>query len=423
MIGMSLVEAARAIAAGEVTSQQLVEACLERIAEREAEVGAWVSLDRDLALAQARHRDNEKPRGPLHGVPIGVKDIIDTTDLPTACGSLLYRGHRPAADAACVALTRRAGAVILGKTVSTEFAFFPPSRTANPRDLAHTPGGSSSGSAAAVADNMVPMAFGTQTAGSVSRPASYCGVVGYKASFGQLPLAGVKPFSPSLDTLGTFTRTVADIVPVRAALLSTDAKQLERSDAPRLAVCRTPQDGRADACSLEAVAWAALGAERAGAKLREHVLPAMFATLPDDQSTIMSFEAARVYAYERDFRPGEINPAFKAYLDEAGKVTFEQYRSALDRIRPCRQHVEGIFAEADVIVAPAVFGEAPRGLAWSGDPLFNRIWTLLGLPTIVLPGFTGPSGLPVGVQLIGRIGEDEALIAAADWMEKALRYG
>lgn len=423
MIGMSLVEAAHAIAAGKITSQQLVGACLDRIAERDSLVGAWVTLDRERAFAQARHRDNERPRGPLHGVPIGVKDIIDTADLPTAYGSPLYSGHQPAADAACVALARRAGAVILGKTVSTEFAFFPPSRTANPRNLAHTPGGSSSGSAAAVADGMVPMAFGTQTAGSVSRPASYCGVVGYKASFGQLSLAGVKPFSPSLDTLGTFTRSVADIVPVRAALLGTGTVPMPTDDAPRVAICHTPHDARADACSLDAVAWASSGAERTGARLREHVLPEMFATLPDDQSTIMNFEAARVYVYERDFRASEINPAFRAYLDEAGKVSFEQYRHALGRIAPCRRHVEDIFADADVIIAPAAMGEAPRGLAHSGDPLFNRIWTLLGLPTIVLPGFIGPCGLPVGVQLIGRHGEDEMLIATACWMEKALRHG
>ena len=205
---LSLVEAARAIAAGEITSQQLVRSCLDHIADREPAVGAWIEIDRDYALAQARHRDNEKPRGPLHGIPIGVKDIIDTADMPTAYGSTLYRGYRPPADAACIALARRAGAVVLGKTVSTEFAFFPPSKTANPRNLAHTPGGSSSGSAAAVADDMVPIALGTQTAGSVSRPASFCGVVGYKASFGQLPMAGIKPFSPTLDTLGTFTRSV-----------------------------------------------------------------------------------------------------------------------------------------------------------------------------------------------------------------------
>lgn len=420
---LSLVEAARAIAAGEITSQQLVRSCLERIADREAAVGAWIEFDQDYAMAQARHRDNEKPRGPLHGIPIGVKDIIDTADMPTAYGSSLYRGYRPVADAACIALIRRAGAIVLGKTVSTEFAFFPPSKTANPRNLAHTPGGSSSGSAAAVADNMVPVAFGTQTAGSISRPASFCGVVGYKASFGQLPLAGIKPFSPTLDTLGTFTRSTADIMPMRAALLGVNPAVSRRSNTPRILLCRTPQDTKAEASSLDAVAWAVAQCERAGAKVGEHALPAIFGSLPDDQSAIMSFEAARVYAYERDFRSAEINPAFRAYLDEAGKVSFEQYQTALAKIAPCRQHVDALFADTDVIIAPAAQGEAPEGLKWSGDPLFNRIWTLLAYPTIILPGFVGPKGLPVGVQLIGRHGHDDELIGIAQWMEKAFRHG
>lgn len=420
---LSLVEAARAIAAGEITSQQLVRSCLDRIADREPAVGAWIEIDRDYALAQARHRDNEKPRGPLHGIPIGVKDIIDTADMPTAYGSTLYRGYRPPADAACIALARRAGAVVLGKTVSTEFAFFPPSKTANPRNLAHTPGGSSSGSAAAVADDMVLIAFGTQTAGSVSRPASFCGVVGYKASFGQLPMAGIKPFSPTLDTLGTFTRSVCDIAPMRAALLGIDSTAPVQSGAPRILLCRTPQDTRAEACSLDAVAWAATQGEQAGAKVREHVLPAMFGSLPDDQTAIMGFEAARVYAYEHDIRSAEINPAFRTYLDDAGKISFEQYQAALGKIAPCRQYVDALFADADVIIAPAAQGEAPEGLKWSGDPIFNRIWTLLGYPTIILPGFVGPKGLPVGVQLIGRHGHDDDLIAIGEWMEKAFRHG
>lgn len=420
---LTLVEAARAVAAGEITSQQLVRSCLDRIGSREAAVGAWIEVDWDYAMAQARHRDNEKPRGPLHGVPIGVKDIIDTADLPTAYGSALYRGHRPIADAACVALARRAGAVILGKTVSTEFAFFPPSKTANPRNLAHTPGGSSSGSAAAVADYMVPAALGTQTAGSISRPASFCGVVGYKASFGQLPMAGIKPFSPSLDTLGTFTRRVSDITPLRAAFLGFQPERPVSSTAPRILLCRTPHDSKAESSSLDALAWAIAQSVRAGATATEHALPSMFESLPEEQATIMSFEAARVYAYEHDRRAAEINPAFKAFLDEADQVSFEPYQRALDKINPCRQYVDALFANADVILAPAAQGEAPEGLKWSGDPIFNRIWTLLGYPTIILPGFVGPKDLPVGVQLIGRHGQDAELIAIADWMEKAFQHG
>lgn len=420
---LSLIEAARAVAAGEITSQDLVRSCLDRISEREAAVGAWIEIDRDLAMAQARHRDNEKPRGPLHGVPVGVKDIIDTVDQPTAYGSTLYRGHRPPADAACIALARRAGAVILGKTVSTEFAFFPPAKTANPRNLAHTPGGSSSGSAAAVADNMVPVALGTQTAGSISRPASFCGVVGYKATFGQLPLAGIKPFSPSLDTLGTFTRSVVDIRPMRAVFLGIPSASAVPRRAPRILLCRTPQDAQAEDTSRDTIARAMARSVQAGAKVTEHALPSIFEGLIDDQMAIMGFEAARAYAFEYDRRPTEINPAFKAYLDDASKVSFEKYGEALAKVDPCRRYVDALFGDADVIVSHAAQGEAPEGRKWTGNPIFNRIWTLLGNPTISLPGFIGPGGLPVGIQLIGRHGRDDDLIAAAEWMEEAFRHG
>src|SRR6266851_1743143 len=209
-LAFSARDAAREIAAGRLSAEALIAACLDRIAARETVVGAWHYLDRDAALAAARQRDASSPSGPLHGVPIAVKDLIDTSDMPTGYGSPIYEGHRPAADAACVALARAAGAVVLGKTVTTEFACFTAGKTANPRNPAHTPGGSSSGSAAAVADGMVPLAFGSQTAGSVIRPASYCGVVGFKPSFGLIARAGVKPLADSLDTIGTMARNVAD---------------------------------------------------------------------------------------------------------------------------------------------------------------------------------------------------------------------
>src|SRR5438094_10369182 len=209
-LSRSVRDAAQAIASGRLTAEALASACLDRIAAREAVVGAWQYLDRDAALAAARQRDAEPPRGPLHGIPIAVKDLIDTADMPTGYGSPIYQGHRPAADASCVALARAAGAVALGKTVTTEFACFTAGKTANPHNPAHTPGGSSSGSAAAVADGMVPLAFGSQTAGSIIRPAAYCGVVGFKPSFGMIARAGVKPLADSLDTVGTMARNVAD---------------------------------------------------------------------------------------------------------------------------------------------------------------------------------------------------------------------
>lgn len=416
---LSLVDAARSIAEGRFTSQDLVRACLDRIAEREPKTGAWVHLDPDHAMAQARHRDAEPRRGPLHGVPVGIKDIIDTADMPTAYGSIIYRGHRPPADAACVALLRRAGAVILGKTLSTEFAFFPPGKTTNPRNPEHTPGGSSSGSAAAVADEMVPLAFGTQTAGSITRPAAFCGVVGYKFSFGEPPMAGIKPFTPSLDTLGCFTRSVSDILLVRSALVAAEPELRSLDRAPRVVLCRTPQIDRAEQATLDALDWAVGRCEAAGAAVTEHKLPPSFDRLVDAQATVMSFEAARVFAYEFDRHVGSLHPAFRQFLDEASKVTLDQYRQALAAAQPCRIHLEELLDSVDVLLTPAVQGEAPRGLAWTGDPVFNRIWTYLGLPTVGLPGYTGPLGLPVGVQLVGQRGGDDRLVSVAAWIEKA----
>ena len=232
-------EAARRLAAREITAEQMARACLARIEERESTVGAWIHVDPDAVLAQARQLDAGPVRGPLHGLPIGVKDIIDTIDMPTCYGSAVYPGHRPAADAACVALARAAGALILGKTVSTEFAWFHPGKTANPRDPRCTPGGSSSGSAAAVADAMVPLAFGTQTAGSIVRPASYCGVVGYKPTYATLPRAGIKPLAESLDTLGVMARTPGDAALLVGILSGRALLPAPRARAPRIALCRT----------------------------------------------------------------------------------------------------------------------------------------------------------------------------------------
>src|SRR5215216_600925 len=241
-LSLSAREAAQQIAARRLSAEALVAACLDRIAAREAAVGAWHHLDREAALEAARQRDREAPRGPLHGLPIAVKDLIDTADMPTGYGSPIYQGHRPAADAACVALARSAGAVVLGKTVTTEFACFTPGKTANPHNLAHTPGGSSSGSAAAVAESMAPLAFGTQTAGSVIRPAAFCGIVGYKPSFGTIPRAGVKMLCDSLDTVGTMARNVADAAFFAGVIAGRpELRDVAPSEAPpRFGLYRTP---------------------------------------------------------------------------------------------------------------------------------------------------------------------------------------
>jgi Asp-tRNA(Asn)/Glu-tRNA(Gln) amidotransferase A subunit family amidase len=417
---LTATEAARALAAGALTSERLVTACLERIGEREETVGAWAHLDADRALVEARQRDREARRGALHGIPVGVKDIIDTHDSPTEYGSPIYKGHRPAADAACVALARRAGAVILGKTVSTEFAFFPPGKTANPHNPEHTPGGSSSGSAAAVADFMVPLAFGSQTAGSVIRPASFCGVVGYKFSYGQASMVGIKPFSPSLDTLGVFTRRVGDVALVRAALVDAPDGLDAPVTPPRIGVCRTPVFDRAEPATVAALEWARDLFSAAGAAVSEVVLPTQFSGLIDAQQTVMAFEAARGLAFERDAHGDMLHPHLRDFLDRARGTGLDDYRRALAASRSCARDLEGILASVDVLLTPSATGEAPRGLQATGDPIFSRIWTLLQVPTVTLPGYRGPRGLPVGVQAVGRFGADDALLGVAAWMERVL---
>jgi amidase len=410
------------IAAGELTSEGLVRACLERIAERDADVGAWEHVDPEATLAEARARDTSPPLGPLHGLPVGVKDIIDTADMPTGYGSPIWRGHRPARDAACVALVRAAGGVILGKTVTTEFAYFTPGRTANPHDLGHTPGGSSSGSAAAVADHMVPVALGTQTAGSIIRPAAFCGVVGYKPSFGTISRSGVLSFAESLDTVGALSRSVAD-----AALLASVAAR--RADllvpdtpgpVPRVGVHRTADWELVSAGSQAAVTDTARRLARAGAAVSDAVLPAWFAELPSAQATVMAFEAARSFAPELREHGARLSPTLRALLDEGAGLSPKEYLDALGLAQAGRQELAALFERHDLVLTPSAPGEAPPGLGATGDPVFNRTWTLLGTPCVHLPTGTSEHGLPVGAQLVGRPGDDARVLAMAAWAERQL---
>ena len=425
---LGLVEAAERIRSGSLRPSELVDACLQRVAQREPIVGAWSYLDPDAARAAALERDREAPCGPLHGIPLGVKDIIDTVDMPTELGSPIYRGRRAQWDASSVALARRAGAIILGKTVTTAFAYFAPGKTANPRNPAYTPGGSSSGSAAAVADCMVPAAFATQTAASIIRPASFCGVVGYKPSFGTFSPAGVRLCAESLDTLGTITRSVADARYLRCALLGEafeDGGAAGGSRAgdharPRIGLCRTPWWSAADTDSQAAVDRAAQRLADRGATVAEAVLPAGFAALTDDQRLITAFEGARSYAYEYDAHRNELDSLL---LDLIGQgITIDRVRYEAARARAARAVGEfGDWIERwDLLLTPAARGEAPRGLASTGDPVFGRLWTLLGVPSIALPGFTGANGLPIGVQLVAGVGDDARLLDWAEWVERVI---
>ena len=415
-------EIAREIAAGGLRSEDAVAACLERIAAREPTVGAWHYLDREAALAASRQRDAAPPMGPLHGVPIAVKDLIDTADMPTGYGSSIYEGHRPAADAACVAIARAAGAVVLGKTVTTEFACFTPGKTANPHNPAHTPGGSSSGSAAAVAAQMAPLALGTQTAGSVIRPASFCGVVGYKPSFGLIPRAGVKPLADSLDTVGTMARNVADAAFFAGVLGGRPALRhvAMPAAAPRIGLYRTPMWDEAEENSAMALDRARLALERGGASVDEIAVPAEHRGLTAAQEAVMGFELAQGLAHERLQHSAELSPRLAQQLDEGMTVGAPEYEKAQAETALARLKLDAFFGACDAVLTPAAAGEAPPGLGYTGNPVFNRMWTLLGTPCVTIPTVWGTSGLPTGVQLVGRIGDDVRLIAAAMFLERAL---
>jgi Asp-tRNA(Asn)/Glu-tRNA(Gln) amidotransferase A subunit family amidase len=415
-------EAARQIAERRLTAEALAAAYLDRIGARETVVGAWQYLDREGALAVARQRDAEPTRGPLHGIPIAVKDLIDTVDMPTAYGSSIYRGHRPVADASCVALARAAGAVVLGKTVTTEFAAFTPGKTANPRNPAHTPGGSSSGSAAAVADGMVPLAFGTQTAGSVIRPASYCGCIGYKPSFGLINRAGVKPLADSLDTIGVLAGTVEDAAFFAGVLSERPALRhlTVPSEAPRFGLYRTPMWEEAEPATAASLDAARSALERAGATIAELAIAPEHHGLAEVQNTIMHFEMVRAFAYERTLHSAELSPRFAQMLDAGMTIGADEYDRALARAEEARAGLDAFFGSCDAVLVPAAPGEAPIGLGNTGDPVFNRMWTLLGVPCVTLSARWAENGLPTGVQLVGRFGDDARLMACAAFLERVL---
>lgn len=419
---ISAADAARALAAGKLTSEALVAACLERIKQREDAVRAWAFIDPELALKQARQCDREAPKSRLHGIPVGVKDVIDTCDMPTEYGSPIYRGHRPACDAACVAQVREAGGVILGKTVSTEFATRHPNKTRNPHNLGHTPGGSSSGSAAAVADCMVPIAFGTQTSSSTIRPAAFCGVIGYKPTFNLINRAGLKFLSESLDTLGLLTRTVEDaalMVETLAGLPETPFTAVATLK-PRVGFCRTPYWSQADAASQANLERAAQVLAAAGATVSAVDLTSEFSKLAETQITVSAYEFFRALTHERTRFPQLISASLTARIAAGGKVTRSQYEKGLALAERCRQRIADTLRDYDVLLAPSAPGEAPSGLGGTGDPIFGLMWTLLLLPCLTLPYGKGPTGLPLGVQVIGRHGGDAALLVNAEWIRRTL---
>lgn len=419
---LSACEAAAGIAEGTFTSQALVEACLERIEARDSAIRAWAHLDAALALEQARACDRETPRSRLHGVPVGIKDVIDTADLPTEYGSPIYVGNRPKWDAACVAQLREAGGVILGKTVSTEFATRHPAATRNPRNPRHTPGGSSSGSAAAVADWMVPIGFGTQTSSSIVRPAAYCGTVGYKPTFNLINRAGMKFLAESLDTIGVLTRTVPDAALVVEVLSGSRAADFSEvtSITPRIGFCRTPYWSMADSATHAALEGALSTLLAAGARVRTVELDAEFAQLADVQTRLSSYEMYRALTYERTRFPQMISQSLTERITGGSRVTRAEYEDAQEIAMHCRARLDDIYRDYDVLLSPSATGQAPAGLDSTGDPVFGLTWTLMHGPAVTVPAFTGPAGLPIGVQITGPRGADARTLVAAEWVRVAL---
>lgn len=434
---LSAADAAAAIRAGRLTATALTEACLERIAARDPAIQAWTHLDPDHALDQARQADARRVAGdtlgPLHGVPVAVKDIFETADMPTGFGSSLHAGWRSGRDATAVALLRQAGAVILGKTVTTEFALFSPGKTRNPaaldRSPSHTPGGSSSGSAAAVASGMAPFALGSQTAGSIIRPASYCGVVGYKPTHGLISRTHVLGLSRPLDTIGTLARSVRDAALLAETMMTVDPSDPDMrpttppaltdslaeplSAPPRFAFARTGLWEQVDAdCQAAFEAFAAdLGAQCEAIDLPEPVDRG-----PELQRAVMLPDVARALGDTYDGRPDGVSEALAGLIAEGRRMPAVASLEARDAVPALNAALAPVFRRFDAILTPSAAGAAPSGLDFTGSPQFCVTWTLCGTPAVTLPLLRSEKGLPVGVQLVGRRGDDARLLRVAEWL-------
>ena len=420
---MTATQIVEAIGTGKTTCEDVTRACLDHIAEREPAGGAWHYLDPESALEQARALDRRGGSGVLRGVPIGMKDIIDTCDMPTEYGTPIHAGHRPRIDAAVVALSRRAGAVILGKTVTTEFANRHPGKTRHPQDPRRTPGGSSSGSAAAVGDNMVPLALGTQTTQSTIRPAAFCGCVGYRPTWGDIRCHGVMEASGSLDTVGVISRSVEDVALYRGVLLGVEPQPVTPlTDAPRIGFARTHAWDKCEPATQKLIEDCAAALARAGARVKDVTLPDAYSRIPDAHRWISSFEFARNRAWEIDRHWDMISETLReGRLKDGLGCSFETYREAKMFAEQCRLELDTLFGDHDVLLTPATAGEAPVGLDHTGTAAFGTLWTTLHVPSITLPLFKGRNGLPVGAQLIAKRNEDRLLIDAASWIARA--YG
>lgn len=407
---------------GMVRVTDIAESLIDRIAEREPQVKAYAFFDPDLVRDRARLLDEVPRKGPLHGVPIAVKDVINTYDMPTAHNTARYAASRPCIDAACVDTLRAAGALIVGKTVTTEFAAtLRGGATRNPRQLEHTPGGSSSGSAAAAADGMATLALGTQTGGSTIRPASYCGVYGWKPTWNSISREGLKMSSATLDTVGLYARSAADL------MLLADVFAIEELESPlpsaldgvRVAVCRTPVWSRAEPATIATIERAVAGLQARGAVVTELLLPTEFETLHQSHRIISRREGRSAFLNEYRTTP-DLHDEFKATVENRAGTSVAEIRAAYRHADACRAVWDDLAAPFDAVLTPSAPGEAPRGHDVTGDASFNSMWTLLQVPVVNVPGALGPSGLPVGLSLTARRYEDRKVIGLSALLGQVL---
>ena len=417
------------IRSGRLSCLQLTQTCLQRIDQFEPEIRAWVLLDRDGALARARQLDDDlragRWHGPLHGIPIGIKDIVDVAGWPTAAGSATFAQGPAARDASFVAKLRSAGAVILGKTVTTQFASFDPPPTRNPRNVNHTPGGSSSGSAAAVATGMCLAAIGSQTGGSITRPAAYCGVAGCKPTYGRVSLDGIVPLAPSMDHPGPIARSVGDLRLVFDAIAETvESRELnvERPEAPRLGRLRGLFDERAEPEALQALELALSSLSAAGASIIDAALPESFDDVLRAHRIIMATEAAAYHERRFAANSEDYQPRIRSLIEEGLAVPAPEYARCRWHQSQLEREMPRVFDGIDALVCLAAPGPAPDA-STTGDPAFNSPWSYTGLPTVSFPIGLAANGLPLGIQLIGPANREDALFRAAAWCEDVLQRG
>lgn len=417
---LTATEALRAMAAGRLTEAALLEACLDRIAQREPVVHAFAHFDAAAVRAARARRVGNTP-GRLHGIPLGVKDVLDTADMPTGYNSPIWAGHRPRADAAPVAWAREAGAVVMGKTVTTEFATRTPGPTTNPHDARRTPGGSSSGSAAGVGAGFFPLAYGTQTAGSVIRPAAYCGVVGFKPSYGAINRHGMKLMSESLDTIGVMARSVADCALLTSVLSGLDLGDPDvKAPAPKVGLCWSPMRAKAEPETVALMERVATALSRAGATVVDHELPPAFDAMEAAHGVVMNAESAGAMGWELANHREKLSPTLREKLEWGAAQSGEALAAARTTFRTLQDAFPAAMGGFDIMLTPSAPGEAPLGLAWTGDPAFNLIWTSLHVPCVTVPAGVGPNGMPLGIQIVTARGQDAAALAWAAWVAAAI---